>query len=43
MFPQGLANVKGKPEISWHTVVVWVGWVTMGGRPIRLGINLAMV
>ena len=43
IFPQGVANVKGKQEGSWHIVVVWVGWVTMGGWPIRLGFNLAMV
>ena len=36
-------RVKGKQESSWHIVVVWVGWVTMGGWPIRLGFNLATV
>ena len=28
------------PVICWHTVVVWCGWVTVGGWPLRQGINL---
>ena len=38
-----LAVPKGKQEGSWHLVVVWFAWVTMGGWPLREGFNLAVV